>query len=341
MGEKINVAIEYDHDVAKMLREMLPYAYLVIDTETSGSDRRKHGLLSIGAISLHDPNLNYYGTCHLRDNAQISQADIKKNEFGWGQNIAQIINPNAKYPALRESNSPFLEPNDPSDYDMSRYMELERIISAILGSKVAGEGYIKESENGLIHSFYNWITAGRDSFPFIQYLRDQPSIVPIGHNISFDTGFINDAFARSGLLGSIAYKRVQFEKKEEQEFKNKTPFQFAYRGNIDTGQLVVSHIIELYKHGRGNEVEQFWKNSKTNTAQEAIIPSLQGQPGLTLDACMEYVGLEPRANTFSGKPHDAFYDAKITLEVAARILTGKPYLAEFSKYPVNTMLKTI
>lgn len=337
MAIVINQKKGYDEEVAGYFRQIMPHAALVVDTETSGSDKRRHGLLSVGAISLHDPGKNFYGVCHLKDGAVISQVDIAKNEFGWQSNITQIINPHGEYPSLRDEREPFLEPNDESDYDLKRYMALERLIKTILDNGVQGKGFITTTEGELVGSLYDWAQDSRYPLPLLQYMNDQPSIVPIGHNLSFDTGFLNDAFDRAGL-GSLRAKEIKF-KEGTKSYTIRRPFSFAYRGNLDTGQLVLNHIASMYMQGRGEEVELFWRDSVTNTGQGILVPALQAQPGLTLDACMEYVGLTPRANTFSGKPHNALHDATVTLEVAARILTGRGYLDEFKNEPIGYMLR--
>lgn len=54
---------------------------LVLDTETSGIDPYKHGLISIGAVDLANPKNQFYGECELRTDAEVSQEAIRINGF--------------------------------------------------------------------------------------------------------------------------------------------------------------------------------------------------------------------------------------------------------------------
>jgi len=112
---KRNIEIPYNKKVAEKLKKLRSFSTLVIDTETTGNDTFNFGLLSLGAIDLFNPDMNFYGECHLRDNAQISHTDILKNKFGKDNNITSIINPQGIYPELRNPIRPFLIPNDKYD----------------------------------------------------------------------------------------------------------------------------------------------------------------------------------------------------------------------------------
>jgi len=54
---------------------------IVIDTETSGLDSRKHSILSIGAVDFNNFNNYFYGECRLRDGAEIDEKALKTNGF--------------------------------------------------------------------------------------------------------------------------------------------------------------------------------------------------------------------------------------------------------------------
>ncbi len=46
---------------------------LIIDIETSGTDVRTHGLVSIGAIEFENPTNTFYGECYLPKNKKIDK----------------------------------------------------------------------------------------------------------------------------------------------------------------------------------------------------------------------------------------------------------------------------
>lgn len=54
---------------------------IVLDTETTGVDFRKHGLISIGAVDFDNPENEFYGECRLRDGAHIDKAALEINGF--------------------------------------------------------------------------------------------------------------------------------------------------------------------------------------------------------------------------------------------------------------------
>ena len=49
---------------------------LIIDIETSGTDVRTHGLVSIGAIEFENPTNTFYGECYLPKNKKIDKVQI-------------------------------------------------------------------------------------------------------------------------------------------------------------------------------------------------------------------------------------------------------------------------
>ncbi|MCA9381937.1 3'-5' exonuclease [Candidatus Dojkabacteria bacterium] len=54
---------------------------IIVDTETTGLDRWKCGLLSIGAVCFADPSKQFYGECRVRDDAIIDPEGMKVNGF--------------------------------------------------------------------------------------------------------------------------------------------------------------------------------------------------------------------------------------------------------------------
>lgn len=54
---------------------------IVIDTETSGLDSRKHSILSIGAVEFENPENYFYGECRLREGAEIDLQALNVNGF--------------------------------------------------------------------------------------------------------------------------------------------------------------------------------------------------------------------------------------------------------------------
>ena len=54
---------------------------IVIDTETSGVDTNKNGLISIGAVDFDNPSNRFYGECYVFENAHIDDDALKINGF--------------------------------------------------------------------------------------------------------------------------------------------------------------------------------------------------------------------------------------------------------------------
>lgn len=54
---------------------------IVVDTETTGTDPRKHSLLSIGAVDFDDPENEFYGVCRAFDGAKIEKEALEINGF--------------------------------------------------------------------------------------------------------------------------------------------------------------------------------------------------------------------------------------------------------------------
>jgi len=86
-------------------------------------------------------------------------------------------------------------------------------------------------------------------------------------------------------------------------------YPFAHR-TIDTHTLAYMHYVT---HGRQ-------------------IPIDKRHSALNLDAVLNYVGIPDEP-----EPHNALTGALVHAEVIARLLYGKPLLAEFSEYPMLTL----
>ncbi len=54
---------------------------IVVDVEGTGVDCRKHSLVSVGAVSLHDPSLRFYEECQIWEGAQVSEGALTVNGF--------------------------------------------------------------------------------------------------------------------------------------------------------------------------------------------------------------------------------------------------------------------
>jgi len=59
-------------------------------------------------------------------------------------------------------------------------------------------------------------------------------------------------------------------------------------------------------------------------------PSIHGHSALNLDAILKYLGLPPEP-----KPHNALTGALLETEAFGRLFYDKPYLKEFTKYPLS------
>ena len=63
---------------------------LVIDVETSGTDSRVHGILSIGGVDYLNPERQFYGDCRLWSEARVMDDALKVNGFSkdglWNSN---------------------------------------------------------------------------------------------------------------------------------------------------------------------------------------------------------------------------------------------------------------
>ncbi len=62
---------------------------LVVDIETSGTDRDRHSILSIGAVDLTEPKRQFSGECQIRSGAEITDQALTVN----GYTKEQIIDP--------------------------------------------------------------------------------------------------------------------------------------------------------------------------------------------------------------------------------------------------------
>ncbi len=54
---------------------------LVVDVETTGTDSRKHSIISIGAVDLKEPSRQFYQECRPWDGAEISDKALECNGF--------------------------------------------------------------------------------------------------------------------------------------------------------------------------------------------------------------------------------------------------------------------
>lgn len=58
---------------------------IVIDIETTGTDSRKHSIVSLGAVDFHFPLRTFYGECKIFDGAAISDHALMINGFRRAQ----------------------------------------------------------------------------------------------------------------------------------------------------------------------------------------------------------------------------------------------------------------
>jgi DNA polymerase III epsilon subunit-like protein len=54
---------------------------VILDIETSGFDPEEHGILSIGAVDLSDPTVQFYEECRLREGEKIDPQALEVNGF--------------------------------------------------------------------------------------------------------------------------------------------------------------------------------------------------------------------------------------------------------------------
>lgn len=325
-----NIPIKFNKEVSEELRKLYQLPVVVIDCETTGNNWQRHGLLSAAAMDFFNPEKNFYAECHLADNCQISQVDIKKNEFGRETNLTRIINPQGNYPDFDEEFKPFIEPNERPGYKgegIRRYLELRRLAETILRDKTPGTGFIQTSEKDLVTEILNWMRSDYDHKELTHLILEgsMPVVTPLGHNVGFDVAFLDNAYYRA-RIGDEKRKIIKFADDDKREYREFKPFSFAYRGQKNVAEMVEGIIVDKCDP---DEVKDFWYKSRTAKGQRVLLPTFGGQSGLTLDACAEFVGLKPRQNTSTGAAHDALEDVMITAEIAARARTGKTYLEQF------------
>ncbi|MBI4017174.1 MAG: 3'-5' exonuclease [Candidatus Aenigmarchaeota archaeon] len=65
---------------------------LVVDVETTGTDPKKHSVVSIGAIDYETPLRQFYGECRIWTGAGVSLDALSVNGFC----ISEIVNPKKK-----------------------------------------------------------------------------------------------------------------------------------------------------------------------------------------------------------------------------------------------------
>lgn len=76
---------------------------LVLDIEASGTEYRKHSIVSIGALDLSNPDNRFYAECRIWDGAHIMEGALEVNGF----TEAEITDPNKASEA--ETVTAFLE----------------------------------------------------------------------------------------------------------------------------------------------------------------------------------------------------------------------------------------
>jgi DNA polymerase III epsilon subunit-like protein len=60
-----------------------------VDVETTGTDPRRHSLLSVGVVSIADPTQTFYGECRIWDGANIEQEALNVNGFSAMEAVDQ------------------------------------------------------------------------------------------------------------------------------------------------------------------------------------------------------------------------------------------------------------
>lgn len=65
---------------------------IVVDTETTGLDPKKHSIVSMGAVDFSNPEYQFYQECRIFDGAEITSEALEINGFF----IEQIIDKNRK-----------------------------------------------------------------------------------------------------------------------------------------------------------------------------------------------------------------------------------------------------
>jgi DNA polymerase III epsilon subunit-like protein len=63
---------------------------LVIDAEMSGLDPKRHSIVSLGALDLHNPDNRFYAECRVWDGAEIDPDGLTVNGFSE----AEVTDPN-------------------------------------------------------------------------------------------------------------------------------------------------------------------------------------------------------------------------------------------------------
>jgi DNA polymerase III epsilon subunit-like protein len=65
---------------------------IVLDVETSGTDPKKHSILSIGALDFDDPTNQFYDECRAWDGARVEEEALRINGFSR----AEALHPERK-----------------------------------------------------------------------------------------------------------------------------------------------------------------------------------------------------------------------------------------------------
>jgi len=339
----INQKIPHDSESIKKLDSLLPpIPIIVVDTETSGNFPDEHGLLELSAMDLRNPNYNFTGECVLREGAFISSFDIEKNIHS--DNIGRAIDPTVSYPPLTGDNPMLQLNNERRDYNLERYEDLRRRIKGVMTNKRPSENKIERNLKELMQDYFLWLKGDTEdpSLRIANYMEifGRPSISIMGHNTSFDEGFINDGFKRAGI-GKPEPKEVTLSDETVLKPTYFRAYQHPYR-KYDTHDIV-SRDIELRLSILGTEYEEmmkdFWAKIKAvDRFHRSALPTLQNSSGLTLDACLEYVGIPARIKSRTMAKHDSLTDVKLTAEVYYRTALNAPCLEEYKKFPLPAHL---
>jgi len=341
-----NQQMDYCPEVRGKLLKSFGYPVMAVDLETTGNHPQLHSILEVASMDLLNPSTNFEGFCHISDNKIVSMKDIRKNQWGRQENFGKVVNPQGNYHPLLDisraqgfhtSESYFLQPNDAGDYEMKNFMKLSQIAKGVLKHKKPVEGFVRESAEDLLRAHYAWIRNSGENGLIGHYRThdDKPVIVSAGQNVAgFDVHYLNHNLAEL-KLGSI--RELVFHRKGgEARVSDFVPWQFQYRGSVD----ISSELRSFIRYNVNPEdAADFWNSSRTAKGQRVPYPYIMGGPGESLDAAIEFVGLPKRPNPLlTSKPHVAFDDVKLTVEVLARLYTGKPYLQEFSKHEVGPLV---
>ena len=70
-----------------------PYEHMIVlDLEASGTEYKKHSIVSIGALDIENPEMRFYEECRIWDGAHIMDEAMAVNGF----TEAEVTDPNKK-----------------------------------------------------------------------------------------------------------------------------------------------------------------------------------------------------------------------------------------------------